>query len=303
MASPDAAGPNWSQVLRRSVDRLGRLAWDHAYPCEVGEAPVEAAVLGAPRAPSVRNPLRRIEWVLDESSLSQSHRAQGARIAVGTLFVIFGTVALVLGVKQDAVTLTPLMFIVGAIPIFMNRFGRFGRFFVPVVLGLFAYKFLSEYVIRYKLGVHYTPQIRIEEALTPGSSVPSVWLQEHLYHGRTGPLEVFSVVAYISHFIVPFVVAAVLAIYGRSREFKLMMFAILTVFVLAAITFLVAPTAPPWLAARHGYLTGVHHILKQSMYDSHMSSLAAIEGDGTKYDLTAAVPSLHAAFPLIVSVR
>ena len=30
-----------------------------------------------------------------------------------------------------------------------------------------------------------------------------------------------------------------------------------------------------------------------------MTSLAALEGDATKYDVTAAVPSLHAAFPFV----
>jgi membrane-associated phospholipid phosphatase len=94
------------------------------------------------------------------------------------------------------------------------------------------------------------------------------------------------------------VLGLALAIGGRGRDFKLLMFGILSVAVLGSITFLVAPTAPPWLAADEGYISGVHHVLKQSLLDLHMTSLAGLEGDASKYDVTAAVPSLHAAFPL-----
>jgi hypothetical protein len=261
--------------------------------------PAEAAVIDAP-APSLRDPLKRIEWVLDESSVSRSGRARTARLGIGVLFLVFGCLALVIGAREDALTLTPLLFIVGSVPIFLNRFGRFGRFFLPVVLGMLAYAFVSSYVTRYSLGVHFTPQISVEQHLTPGSALPTVWLQQHLYSGRTGALEVFSVAAYISHFVVPLLIGAVLAIAGRSRDFKILMFGILTVSVLGSITFLVAPTAPPWLAAQDGYIGGVHHILKQTLFDLHMTSLANVEGDAGKYDITAAVPSLHAAFPLIV---
>jgi PAP2 superfamily len=262
--------------------------------------PAEAALVDGTAAPSLRDPLERIEWVLDHSSISRSRRAKAARIGIGVLFLVFGLLALVIGARHDDLTLMPLLFIVGSIPIFMNRFGRFGRFFLPVILGMMAYAAVTSWVTRFKLGVHVTPQIWAERHLTPGSRIPTVWLQEHLYHGRTGWLEVFSVAAYISHFVVPLLVAAALAIAGRSRDFKILMFGILTVSVLGSITFLVAPTAPPWLASQDGSIGGVHHILKQSLFDLHMTSLAGVEGDAGKYDVTAAVPSLHAAFPLIV---
>jgi hypothetical protein len=265
----------------------------------VRSQPAAAAAVTAVRPPSARNPLQRIEWVLDASALSRSKRAKLARTGVGMLFLTFGCLALAIGASHDDITLTPLLFVLGSIPVFLNRFGRFGRFFLPVILAMLAYGFVAEYVTRFKLAVHFTPQISIEEHLTPGAALPTVWLQEHLYSGRTGPLEILSVAAYASHFVVPLVLGAALAICGRSREFKLLMFGLLTVSVLGSITFLLAPTAPPWLAAQEGYLSGVQHILKQSLYDLHMTSIAAFEGDASKYDITAAVPSLHAAFPLI----
>jgi membrane-associated phospholipid phosphatase len=43
----------------------------------------------------------------------------------------------------------------------------------------------------------------------------------------------------------------------------------------------------------------VHHLLKQSLADLHLSGIAKIDGDPKHYNIVAACPSLHAAFPLI----
>ena len=118
-----------------------------------------------------------------------------------------------------------------------------------------------------------------------------------------GPVETACIVVYLGHFVVPLALGAFLALSDRAREFKLLMFGILTVSVLGAITFVIAPSAPPWLAAEQGHLADVHHLLKLGLRDLHMDSLAALEGDATKYDVTAAVPSLHAAFPFICLSR
>jgi hypothetical protein len=259
--------------------------------------PGDVVVLSSP--PPRRMSLRRFEWVLDHSSTSRSSSAKSVRIALGTLFVLYGIAALALGVAHNDVQLTPLFFILGSLPIYSNRLGAFGRYFVPVFLGLLAYALAASYVTKYKLGVHFVPQIDIERHLVLGGTLPTIWLQQHLYHGHTGPLEVLAVGAYAGHFLVPLAFGIGLILAGRTNPFHLLMFALLAVSALAAITFVVFPTAPPWLAAEHGYIPTVHHILKQSLNDLHMTSLAAQEGNASKYDVTAAVPSLHTAFPLI----
>lgn len=251
------------------------------------------------RRPPRRSLLRRLEWVLDHSDASRSPSAQGVRITVGSLFVLYGSIALFLGIAHQDLQLTPLFFVLGSLPIFFNRLGAFGRYFLPVFLGLFAYGFTASYVTKFKLGIHFAPQIDMERHLVLGGTLPTIWLQHHLYHGHTGPLEVLAVAAYVGHFFVPLAFGVGLILAGRIHTFQLLMFAILTVSVLGAITFVLAPTAPPWLAAEHGYIPAVHHILKKSLYDLHMTSLGALEGNASKYDVTAAVPSLHTAFPLI----
>jgi membrane-associated phospholipid phosphatase len=221
------------------------------------------------------------------------------RIVLGVLFVAYGLLLLAVELAHDDLRPLPLFFLMFSVPMFTNRLGSFGRYFLPVFLGLGAYELAGSYSTRFRLHVHYMPQIDVDKHLGPGGELPTVWLQQHLYDGRTGPLEVMAVVAYAGHFVVPFAVGAALILLRRTETFSLLMFAILIAGVTAMVIFVVAPTAPPWLAAQDGYVHGVHHILKRALYDVHMSSLAAAEGNASKYDVTAAFPSLHTTFPLI----
>ncbi len=257
--------------------------------------------MNAVAGPSRRNALRRVEWVLDESPLSRSQRATRARLVIGGLFLAYGLLLVALNAVHGTVGYAPFIFLVLALPILFNRLGRIGRYFLPVVLGLFAYGSAAAYVDKYKLTVHYSMQIDIDRWLG-GGTLPTIWLQQHLYNGHTRVLESACVAFYAGHFMIPLALGVALALTNRSEDFKFLMFSMLTVSVLAACTFLVAPTAPPWLAEQHGYLTGVHELLKQSLRDLHLSALAEIEGDATKYDVTAALPSLHTAYPFICLV-
>jgi hypothetical protein len=257
--------------------------------------------LDASKPPTYKNPLRRVEWVLDDSPLSRSAKATRIRHVVGLLFIAYGALLFAISASQGQFGAAPFVFVVLALPILFNRLGRLGRYFLPVILGLFAYSTAASYVDKYKLGVHYDMQIDVDRWLAHGTT-PTVWLQAHLYHGHTGALETACVVFYTGHFWIPLAVGVALALLNRSEDFKFLMFSILAVSLLGAITFLLAPTAPPWLAAQHGHLAGVHEILKQSLSDLHLTAFAAVEGDPTKYDVTAAVPSLHTAYPLICLV-
>jgi hypothetical protein len=239
--------------------------------------------------------------VLDDSPLSRSARATRVRHVVGLLFIAYGVLLFAISASHSHFGATPLVFIVLALPILFNRLGRLGRYFLPVILGLFAYSTAASYVDKYKLSVHYDLQIAVDRWLGHGT-IPTAWLQAHLYHGHTGALETACVAFYTGHFWIPLAVGVALALLNRSEDFKFLMFSILAVSILGAITFLLAPTAPPWLAAQHGHLTGVHEILKQSLGDLHLTAFATVEGDPTKYDVTAAVPSLHTAYPLICLV-
>src|SRR4051812_36130731 len=201
--------------------------------------------------PTYRTPLRRIEWVLDESPLSASAKATRIRLSIGLLFFIYGLILLAINTTHGVLLFSPFVFLLLSLPILFNRLGRLGRYFLPLILALFAYGTAASYVDKYKLSVHYQWQIDFDRWLGRGTT-PTEWLQHYLYNGHAGYLESACVIFYAGHFTVPLVLGLSLALMNRSDDFKFLMFALLAVSVLAAITFLVAPTAPPWLAARDG---------------------------------------------------
>jgi hypothetical protein len=250
------------------------------------------------RAVGLGRRFRRIAWYFDDSETSRSAGARRIRRVFGLLFLTYATALEGIAVAHGTVSTAPLFIVIGAATILLDRFGRFAYYFLPVSLGVFAYGAAAQYASQFKLGIHYLPQLRVEQYLTPGP-IPTVWLQDHLYHGVTGPLEVFCVAMYASHFLVPLMLGLALALSDRGRAFGLLMFGILAASILGEITFILAPTAPPWLAAQAGHVHDVHHILRRSLYDLHMTQLADLVGDKKKYDVTAAVPSLHVAFPVI----
>jgi hypothetical protein len=250
--------------------------------------------------PSWRRPLRRLEWLVDGTALAQAAPTMYARRVLGSLFALYGLLLVALDYREDTLNPRPVFILVFALFLFTNRLGAFLRYFVPIGLAIYAYIAASGYAGMLRLGVHYRPQIAIDRALTLGHGLPTVWLQRHLYDGHTGPLETISVIAYAGHFLVPFVLVAALILTRKPQAILLLVFSLMTAALLADFAFVLAPTAPPWLADQHGYIVGVHHILKQSMANLHMSTLAASEGDPTKYDITAAMPSLHTTFALLV---
>lgn len=238
---------------------------------------------------------------LTASGLRSSARpfdVPAVRWGAGFLILAYALVLEVGSVRHGSLPTLPVILTIGAVAFIFGRFGRTIYYLLPTLLGFGAYIAARSYVTRFKLTVHYLPQIRIDQHLLPGP-IPTVWLQEHLYHGHTGPLEIFSMVFYVSHFFVPLALGAALVLSGRTRAFALLMFGILTCLFLGEIVFVLLPTAPPWLAAEHGYLPGVHHILKQTFADVHLTQLASMSGNESKYDVTAAVPSLHVAFPVV----
>jgi PAP2 superfamily len=230
-----------------------------------------------------------------------SQTAAGARVRKGIAALIgcYAVVYLAQGALHGSlVSPVGLIMLMIAFALYTNRGGRFMRDWVPVLVGLLAYAATVAAVPSFGLEVHYWPQIDADRVLGFGT-LPTTWLQEHLYQGRTGPLEVFSVAMYVSHFIVPLLLAFAIWAFWQNRGFSDLLFGLLAVSILANITFLLAPTAPPWLAAEHGLIPQVQPIIKNALFDLDLNALALRKGDASSYNVVAAVPSLHVAWPII----
>jgi len=236
---------------------------------------------------------------LDTMDVAASEGAVRIRRVMALLLMAYaGILALRSGLAGRVPSVAYMLMAAVALAVYKNMLGRFVRDWTLVFAGLFAYLMSGHFQPVFNVGVYFRPQLELDRMLGFGT-VPTIWLQEHLYSGRIGWLELFATFAYLSHFVAPLVLGLYLWFGRQARAFAELMFGILVVSVLADITYVLAPTAPPWLAADHGYLPPVHHIVKAGLTHLHLGALAAMDGDSSKYNVVAALPSMHVAFPAI----
>jgi hypothetical protein len=248
---------------------------------------------------SARSGVDRLTARIDRAPADHAVGAARVRRGIALLIGCYAVVYLVQGSRHGSlIPPVGLIMLMIAFALYTSRGGRFMRDWVPVLFGLIAYGFTISAVPSFGLKIHYWPQINADRVLGLGT-LPTTWLQQHLYHGHTGVLEVFSVAMYVSHFLAPLIFAFALWAFWRGRGFSDLLFGLLIVSIMAEITFLIAPTAPPWLASEHGLIPTVHPIIKNALYDLHLNTLAAQKGDASSYNIVAAVPSLHIAWPII----
>lgn len=137
-----------------------------------------------------------------------------------------------------------------------------------------------------------------------GGTAPTVWLQERLYDAaEVRWWDVGVSLVYFSHFIVPWVLAAVLYLWDRDWWAGYMRRIILLSY-LGLVTYILLPAAPPWYAAEHGALGAPVERAATRGWDllglrTASSWLADAQAD---VNLVAALPSLHAAFAMMIAV-
>jgi hypothetical protein len=188
-------------------------------------------------------------------------------------------------------------FLVLLVPVlFVRRARTFVLDWSPFLLLLFSYEFLRGLAGRVGQ-VHYLVALRFDQLLfgTP----PSVSLQQRFSHSAPAAYDYVAAVLYLLHFVAPLSFAFIL--WMRSRgEFARFTGSFLLLSYTALATFVVFPAAPPWLASQQGYLPQVHEQVGVvlSAFPSHLNL-------PTVYQLfdpnqVAAIPSLHAAYPLLL---
>lgn len=172
---------------------------------------------------------------------------------------------------------------------------------LPFYLILVAYDLLRGYVGANPLfPPYFLPQIDADRLLF-GGSVPTVWLQERLY--QVGALPWYDVVSwaiYMTHYFAVFVAAAYLWRVSRLRflEFRAM---VITLSIAAFATYALVPAAPPWMANDQHLIGEVARIPGSVWAELGIAPAASIWDKGTSlYNPVAALPSLHAACPMLL---
>jgi membrane-associated phospholipid phosphatase len=137
-----------------------------------------------------------------------------------------------------------------------------------------------------------------------GGSVPTVWLQHHLYSPHTVHwYDAVATLVYTTHFLATPMLAAVLWLRNRDIWVAYITRVIALSFA-GLVTYVLFPEAPPWLAARDGFIDPVSRLSARGwiwMHAGHVQHLLdAAQRDGS--NPVAAMPSLHTAFAAMIAL-
>ncbi|HXL93990.1 MAG TPA: phosphatase PAP2 family protein [Streptosporangiaceae bacterium] len=216
-------------------------------------------------------------------------RRPGPLVAVSLAYLL-----LVSGVMiWQGISVSPdyLLLILVPVALVSGQFLRFLRDWVPFIALFLGYEALRDIVPKSHIPVHYGFVIRADKAMFGGTD-PSQWLQAHL--GSLHWLAVACTVVYFCHFLLPIAVGMTLWLVDRVQFLRFVV-ALLAMCFTAFVVFLFMPVAPPWLAAQHHLLPGVHSLIAlPSTISPYYNMLDP--------DSAAAFPSLHAAFPLLAAL-
>lgn len=219
------------------------------------------------------------------------------------LVVVIATVGVPIGRNEIA--------ILSVVPLAITRFGAgwrsFGQVFIdwaPFTAVLILYDKTRGAADAVGLPLHEGDVVGWERALFDGH-VPTVWLQQHLYdpHHVVWYDAVFTLI-YTTHFLATPAVAAVLWL--RHRTYWLQYISrVIVLSVAGLITYVLFPEAPPWLAARDGFIADpIARLSARGWIWLHapnlQTTLAHAQEDGS--NPVAAMPSLHVAFACLIAL-
>ncbi len=179
----------------------------------------------------------------------------------------------------------------------------FGRDWAPVVALLIGYN-LSRGFADEGATPHVLELVVADRDMfgwLTGGTVPTVWLQHHLYD--PGAIHWWDVAAswvYFSHFVAALAVAVVLWLRDRAR-WAAFMRRWFCLSALGLVTYFLYPAAPPWWAAQYGLIEPVARISTRGWRAIGLHGAGNLLNAGqVAANPVAAMPSLHSAFALMV---
>lgn len=226
-------------------------------------------------------------------------------LAVAAGFLYFN---MRLTVEWVAIILFVAAILSGRALLFLRDWGVF-------IAVLLAWQLVSPLATLFPFPWHLQELISADKALFFGH-VPTVWLQDHLYRpGRLEPWDVLAASMYMMHFLSPLLAGFVIWMANR-RLFHKFALTFVVVAVAGFATYILYPAVPPWMAADrlihvngtyvvssagHVYLPGVRNlfgVIASRWYNPYHGTIF-FPFLHMHYDNVAAIPSEHAAYPLL----
>ncbi len=170
----------------------------------------------------------------------------------------------------------------------------------PLLLLILAYEYLRGLVPLLNRGIHFNLMWRFD--LLIFGHLPSVVLQGAFFNVSSFHwYDYAATVIYLMHFVLPMVVGYIFWEIDR-HYFKEYVIGVVSLSYLSFLTYLIFPAAPPWIASEQGNIPHLYHITNLVL--ARMFNYVSVP---TVYgffgaNLYAAVPSLHAAYPLLTAL-
>jgi hypothetical protein len=169
--------------------------------------------------------------------------------------------------------------------------------FGPFVVLLLVYDSLRSFAPYLNKHVHYMQMPDFDRWLTHGT-LPTIWLQQHLYHGYLTWYDYYFYILYMCHFLTPLLIA--IAIWKwRPQHYNRYVTAFLLMSYAGFVTYILFPAAPPWLASQMGYIPHVNRISSDVWWALGVHNFSVLYNKFSPNEV-AAVPSLHAAYPTMM---
>lgn len=146
----------------------------------------------------------------------------------------------------------------------------------------------------------------VDYSLAPGfdrlvfGNLPTVYLQNWLWHGHTVWYDYVLYLPYMLHFVLP-VALALLVWKLREKEYWRVVTTYLVVSFGAFLTFLAMPTAPPWLASQNHHIQHIERISGDVWYGLGLKNFPSFY-EKISPNPVAAVPSLHSAWSILFAL-
>lgn len=129
-------------------------------------------------------------------------------------------------------------------------------------------------------------------------NLPTVYLQNWLWRGRTSWYDYALYIPYLFHFILPLGLA-VLVWKTREKNYWRVVNTYLVVAFGAFITFMLLPSAPPWLASQNHYIQPITRISSDVWAGLGLHDFPSFYNHISP-NAVAAIPSLHAAWAVLL---
>ncbi|HXH23098.1 MAG TPA: phosphatase PAP2 family protein [Dehalococcoidia bacterium] len=169
--------------------------------------------------------------------------------------------------------------------------------FLLLMLGYEAFRGVADNL---NSRVHFVSLIDADKWLLGGETGPNLLQRLFFREDRVAWYDWVASVLHMIHFVVP--VAAAFAIWLVSRRtYWRFAVTVLGLFFMGFVTYYAYPAAPPWMAGDFGLIPHVERVLIHTLVQLPATKGISLAYEHFSPNPVAAMPSLHAALPMLVS--